>query len=107
MGKCGSTGHSSSSPGSFALFSLVLGVMFWTGAMTDANGETRPDGGPPMVITGICLLVAGILALFNIIGRFTPLIRCYREGIEFNLVGATSLDGVPMVRGFIASRGRW
>ena len=80
-------------------FSILFGSLFWTGAMKDANGEVRPDAGPPMVIIGCVLVAVGVLALFNILGRIAPIVRCYRDGIECNLVGATSLEGIPLIPG--------
>lgn len=87
--------------GALGLFSVAFGALFWTGTITDANGQVRPQAGPPMVIIGSCLLAVAVLAIFNIVGRVAPIIRCYREGIECNLVGATSLDGVPLVPGLV------
>lgn len=87
--------------GGLGLFSVIFGALFWTGTMTDANGEVRPQAGPPMVIIGCCLLAVAVLAVFNIVGRIPPIVRCFREGIECNLVGATSLDGVPLVPGLV------
>jgi hypothetical protein len=52
-----------------------------------------------MVATGAFLAVVAVLAAFNIAGRARPAIRCFREGIECNTVGATSLDGVPLLPG--------
>lgn len=87
--------------GGLGCFSLVFGVLFWTGAMTSASGRSQPAAGPPMVIIGVCLVVVAILAAVSIAGRARPLIRCFREGIELNIVGATSLDEVPLVPGTV------
>jgi hypothetical protein len=87
--------------GGLGLFSVSFGILFWTGAMTDALGKTRPDAGPPMLVTGSGMLAVAVLAVFKILGRVAPVIRCYREGVMCNLVGATSLDGIPLLPGLI------
>jgi hypothetical protein len=83
--------------GAFGIFGAIFGALFWSGAMTDANGEARPQAGPPLIITGICALAFATLALSNIVARIRPTVRCFRQGIECNIVGATSLDRVPLV----------
>src|SRR5687768_117285 len=83
--------------GGMGLFAVLFGVLFWTGILTDASGEDRPSAGPPMVIVGSCLLAVAAMAAANIAGRVRPVVRCFRRGIECNLVGRTSLDEVPLV----------
>lgn len=85
--------------GGFAAFSMAMFAVFCAGALPPASGEISP--GPPLLIFGIVFSVIAALAAFNIVARFTPIIRCYREGIECKLIGATSLDSVPLVPGLI------
>jgi hypothetical protein len=87
--------------GGLGLFGVIFGALFWTGLLTDVKGDVRPDAGPPMVTIGSCLLAVGVLAAFNLVNCIPPLIRCYREGIECNVICATSSDGVPRVRGLV------
>src|ERR1051326_3126017 len=65
--------------GVLASLSLILGPLFWTGAMKDARGAVRPEAGPPLVIVGGGLLAVAVLAIFNIRARVAPVIRCYRD----------------------------
>jgi len=82
--------------GCLGMFSLIFGTLFWSGAMTDANGQVRREAGPPMVIIGFCLAAVAVKAAVDIAARVGPVIRCYREGIECKIIGATSLDGMPV-----------
>lgn len=50
-----------------------------------------------MVIGGLVFLVVGMMAAFEVAARARPLIRCYREGVEFNLIARSSLDRVSHV----------
>lgn len=83
--------------GSLGSFSLLLGLLFWTGTMKDANGKPRPQAGPPMTIIGSGMVVVASMAAANIFARRRPLIRCFQEGIEFAVVGASSLDNVRSI----------
>jgi hypothetical protein len=82
-----------------AFLALIMGIGFWTGSMRDANGELRPETGPPATIMGTLILLYSSFIAFNIYARAKPLIRCYREGIECLIVGQTDLDGVPFMPG--------
>ena len=74
---------------------------FLDGALTDAHDEPRPQAGPPMVTIGSFMILVALMALCNIISSATPSIRCFREGIECNLVGRTSLDATPGIPKFV------
>lgn len=87
--------------GGLGLFSVGFGVLFVSGVMTDVRGEVRTEAGPPMLIVGCGMLVVTVMAACNIAALASPIIRCYREGIECNLVGATSLDGVSLLPGLV------
>lgn len=82
-------------------FAIVAGVLFWTGTLTDAHGVVRPSGGPPLVIFGCLFIFVAAMALARILASIRPIIRCYRSGIECNLAGVTSVDGIPLVPGVI------
>ncbi len=77
--------------------SVPLGIFYWNGILDDANGVPRPQAGPPMVIIGLVFLIVGMMAAFGVAARGRPLIRCYREGIEFNLVARSSLGRIAYV----------
>ncbi len=56
--------------GGIGIFGVTFGPLFWTGVLTDAKGEVRPQAGPPLTIIGLCLLAVALLAAFNIVSRF-------------------------------------
>ena len=81
-------------------FSILMAILFGTGMMKDVHGKVRTDGVVPMLIIGTLLLVVAVVAVLNIIALRGPVIRCFREGIEFNLVGFSSAREVFMPRFF-------
>lgn len=85
--------------GYLGIMAVIVGTYVWSGNVRNYKGETLSELAIPSILFGVCMLVVAALAAFNIVGRFRPIIRCYREGIECNLVGATSLDGVPFLPG--------
>jgi hypothetical protein len=77
--------------GPFGLFAAGFGIACSTGRMTNADGEPVPrTTAVPLLIVAGFMFVTAALALFNLIARATPTIRCYREGIECKLIGAVS-----------------
>jgi hypothetical protein len=87
--------------GGLSAFSLILGPLFYTGALKDANNKDATDAGIALTIFGILFIPIFSLALFNIISRRRPLIGIYREGIEFNIIGASALNRVPFIPAII------
>lgn len=86
--------------GQFAVFALVLGPLFLTGAMKRADGRPATDAGIPLTVMGTIFAAVTALAVFNIVARRRPLVRLCREGIVVNRIGVSSLDGVPAIPGF-------
>ena len=82
-------------------FLFLFGIAAWLGWTRDSSGEPMTEAGPLLTGVGVCVIVVGLLALAKIVGSLAPAIRCYADGIECNLVGATSLDGVRMLPHFI------
>jgi hypothetical protein len=84
----------------FGVGSCIIGVGILSGAIESSNGSNdRSVGAYPLAI-GLLLLLVGALGLVNALGRRRPVLRCFREGVECNLVGATTLDAVPLVPGY-------
>jgi hypothetical protein len=80
-----------------ATFSLIFGPLFLSGVLKDANGQPARDAGIAMTIMSVPLAGAAALLWFNVIARYRPQLRICREAIEVNVIGASSLDGVPLI----------
>jgi hypothetical protein len=87
--------------GPAGLFCAVNAVLFLCGLQTDANGQGAPLLAIPFGIMALVFLPIAAMGGANIVASRTPIIRCFREGIECNLVGNTSLDHVFGVPGIV------
>ncbi len=87
--------------GGFGLFCLILGPLFLTGILTPAHGGSGQPAGVALSIFACAFLAVFALAIFNILACRQPLIVCDHETARFGLVGASALNGVPMVPGFV------
>lgn len=83
--------------GGLGLFGVTLGVLFWTGVMTDARGEPRPAAGPPLVIIGSACLIVAVMPLCRLMYLRKPVVRCFRDGLECRMFGTTSLARYPRI----------
>jgi hypothetical protein len=80
---------------------VVIGLLSLAGKMKDVQGQVRRDAGIPATLVGGGMLGAAALAGATILGHRRPVIRCFREGLECNLVGASALDDVPLLPGLL------
>ena len=87
--------------GSLGGFSLIMGPLFLTGVIKPANGRPGNDAGIALTIMSIPLLLVFALAVFNLVARRRPILRLCREGLEVNIIGASSLDGIPLIPGLV------
>lgn len=87
--------------GGLGVFSLVMGPLFLFGIMTRADGRPGTDAGIALTILSIPFLLVFALALFNVVARRRPILRVCREGLELNMIGSSSLDGIPLIPGLI------
>jgi hypothetical protein len=87
--------------GGLACFCLLLGPLFLFGVLKRANGSPATDAGVALTIFAVPFSLLAALALFNILARRRPIIRVCRETLEINLIGSSSLDGVPLIPGAI------
>lgn len=83
--------------GGLGIFSLILGPLFLFGVMKDARGQPAPDAGVALTIMSVPFLLSFALAVFNVVTRRRPIIRVCREGLVINMIGSSSLDGIPLI----------
>jgi hypothetical protein len=80
-----------------ALFCMILGPLFLFDILKRADGKPGTEAGVAMSIMAIPLAMLALLGWFNIYARLKPLLRIWNEGLEINVIGASSLDGVPLI----------
>jgi hypothetical protein len=84
-----------------ALFCVIMGPLFLFGVMKRADGQPGTDAGSAMSIIAVPMSELAILGWFNVIARRKPLLRICCDGIEINVIGSSSLDGVPLIPSII------
>jgi len=84
-----------------ALFCAILGPLFLFDIMKRADGKPGTEAGVAMSIMAVPMSLIALLGWFNVYARLKPLLRICQEGIEINVIGASSLDGVPLIPNLI------
>jgi len=87
--------------GGLAGFCAVLGPLFLVGVLKPADGRPGTGAGIALSIISVPLVLVFVLAVFHVLARRRPVLRLCREGLEINLLGASSLDDVPLVPVFV------
>jgi len=80
-----------------ALFCMILGPLFLVDILKRADGKPGTEAGVAMSIMAIPLAMLALLGWFNVYARLKPLLRIGNDGLEINVIGASSLDGVPLI----------
>ncbi len=81
----------------FALFCAILGPLFLFEIIQRADGKPGTDGGVALSIMAVPMFLIALLSWFNVVARRKPLLRICEEGVEINVIGASSLDGTPLI----------
>jgi len=79
----------------FALFCAVLGPLFLLDVLERADGKPATEAGVALSIMAVPLALVATLSWYQLWARRKPLLRICRDGIEVNVIGASSLDSVP------------
>ena len=87
--------------GGLGAFGLVLGPLFLLGVLKPADGRPGTAAGIALTVMSVPFLLMFALAAFNVLARRRPILRVCREGLEINMIGSSSLDGVPLVPGLV------
>ena len=80
-----------------ALFCAIFGPLFLFDIMKRADGKPGTDAGVAMSIMAVPMFLIALLGWFNVYARRKPLLRICEEGMEINVIGASSLDGTPLI----------
>lgn len=80
-----------------ALFCAIFGPLFLFDIIKRADGKPGTEAGVALSIMAVPLCLVALLGWFNVLARRRPLLRICREGIEINVIGSSSLDGVPLI----------
>jgi hypothetical protein len=84
-----------------AAFSATFGPLFLFDILKTADGKPGTEGGVALSIIAVPMGLVALLAWFNVYARRKPLLRICKEGLEINVIGASSLDAVPLIPGLI------
>jgi hypothetical protein len=80
-----------------AAFSAIMGPLFLLEIIKPAHGRPGTEAGIALSVMAAPMCLIALLGWFNIRARRRPLLRICDEGLEINVIGASSLDGVPLL----------
>ncbi|MDX1930799.1 MAG: hypothetical protein SFV81_30020 [Pirellulaceae bacterium] len=80
-----------------AAMCTIMGPLFLFGFMKKADGTSGVDAGIALCALATPMILLALLGWSNVLVRRKPLLRIDDEGIEVNLIGRSSLDGVPLI----------
>ncbi len=80
-----------------ALFCAIFGPLFLFDVMKRADGKPGTEAGVAMSIMAVPMVLFAMLGWINVYARRRPLLRVCEEGLEINVIGASSLDGTPLI----------
>lgn len=78
-----------------------MGPLFLLGIMKSADGRPTQGAGIALTIFGCLFIPVALMAWSNILARRKPLIKLCKEGIAVNIIGASDMDGVPLIPGIV------
>lgn len=79
------------------VISATIGPLLLFEILKRADGRDGTQGGGALTIISVCFVLMALLGWFNVIARRRPLLRICYEGLEINVIGASSLDGTPLI----------
>ncbi|MAI32819.1 MAG: hypothetical protein CMM07_14250 [Rhodopirellula sp.] len=80
-----------------ALCCAIFGPLLLFDIMKRADGKSGTEAGVAMSIMAVPMSLIALLGWFHVYARRKPLLRICEEGIEINVIGASSLDGTPLI----------
>lgn len=80
-----------------AAFSVIMGPLYLLEIIKPAHGRPGTEAGTALSAMAAPMCLIALLGWFNIRARRRPLLRVCEEGLEISVIGASSLDGVPLL----------
>jgi hypothetical protein len=84
-----------------AIFCAILGPMSLLDLIKRADGKSGREAGIALSIFALPFSLLALLGWFRVYASFHPLLRICNDGLEINVIGASSLDGVPFIPSWI------
>ena len=85
----------------FAIFCAIFGPMILLDMIKKADGSSGREGGIALSIFAVPFSLFALFGWFRVYMSSKPLLRICNEGLEINVIGASSLDGIPFIPSWI------
>ncbi|RCS49452.1 hypothetical protein DTL42_13075 [Bremerella cremea] len=80
-----------------ALFFVVSGPLFLLRIVGQGDARKATEAGVALLVMSVPMCLVALLSWFNVYARRRPLLRICKEGLEVNVIGASSLGGGHLV----------
>lgn len=85
----------------FAIMGAIFGPVFLFDMIKRADGKSGREAGISLSIFAVLFSLFALVGWFRVYASSKPLLRIFKDGLEINVIGASSLDGVMFIPGWI------